>query len=136
MGTRHGHEGEPLAHPARNEVVLWGRLAAPPEERTLPSGDAIVTFRMVVPRQEGQGETRRRGTAARTTRPGQVDTIDVVCWSAVTRKAALTCQPGAHLEVQGALRRRFFAAPGGRQSRYEVEAAVLRRRRGNAPPAH
>jgi single-strand DNA-binding protein len=31
------------------------------------------------------------------------------------------------VEVEGALRRRFFGGPAGRQSRYEVEAAALRR---------
>ena len=45
-----------------NEVRLCGRLAAEPEERVLPSGDSLVTFRLVVARPA----SRRRGPAGRT----------------------------------------------------------------------
>lgn len=106
----------------RNEVILWGRLPAPPEERELPSGDAIAVLRVVIPRRPGPG----RSEAAQASRQ-KVDTIDVVCWSARTRRTARGLQEGDWIEVEGALRRRFFAGAGGRQSRYEVEAAVLRR---------
>lgn len=112
------------AAPVRNEVILWGRLAAPAEERVLPSGDAIVTLRVVIPRRG----TRLEG--ARAERKGQVDTIDVVCWTKSTRRTALRLQPGATVEVEGALRRRFFGGAAGRQSRYEVEAGRLRRLAG------
>ncbi len=106
----------------RNEVILWGRLPAPAEERILPSGDAIVLLRVVIPRRPGSG----RAEAARASRQ-KVDTIDVVCWTARTRRTAQRLAEGDWIEVEGALRRRFFAGPGGRQSRYEVEAAVVRR---------
>src|SRR3954470_1943930 len=36
----------------RNDVVLRGRLSAPAEVRTLPSGDLLLTFRLVVRRPE------------------------------------------------------------------------------------
>lgn len=106
----------------RNEVILWGRLPAAPEERELPSGDRIAVLRVVIPRRPGS----RRAETSRTPRQ-QVDTIDVVCWTARTRRTALRLVEGDWIEVEGALRRRFFATPGGRQSRYEVEAMVLRR---------
>lgn len=106
----------------RNEVILWGRLPAAPEERVLPSGDRIVLLRVVIPRRPGPGRTE----PSQLTRQ-RVDTIDVVCWSARTRRTALRLTEGEWIEVEGALRRRFFAGAGGRQSRYEVEAAVLRR---------
>lgn len=106
----------------RNEVVLWGRVPAAPVERELPSGDRIAVLRVVIPRRPGP----RRAEAGRAPRQ-QVDTIDVVCWTARTRRAALRLVEGDWIEVEGALRRRFFAAAGGRQSRYEVEATVLRR---------
>lgn len=106
----------------RNEVILWGRLPAAPEERVLPSGDSIAVLRIVIPRRPGTGRDR----ADRTPRQ-KVDTIDVVCWSARTRRTAQRLGEGDWVEVEGALRRRFFAGAGGRQSRYEVEAAVLRR---------
>jgi single-strand DNA-binding protein len=106
-----------------NEVHLCGRLSAPAEERTLPSGDVIVTLRIVVPRSR---TSRRAGSSDGESRPGQVDTIDVVCWSAGTRRTALRLDAGATIEIEGSLRRRFFATPSGRQSRYEVEAQTLR----------
>ena len=112
---------------ARNEVMLWGRLSAPAEQRELPSGDVIVTFRVVVDRPKHLSRPRRTAPDAKARPPG-VDTIDVVCWSASTRRSALRLEGGAHIEVEGALRRRFFGGAAGRQSRYEVEASVLRRR--------
>lgn len=128
-----GSQPEPDTTPARNEVVLWGRLSAPAEQRELPSGDVIVTLRVVVERPTGlprsAGSARRRTTDGKARPPG-VDTIDVVCWSASTRRAALRLGAGEQIEVDGALRRRFFAGAAGRQSRYEVEAARVRRRGG------
>lgn len=108
-----------VPRPTRNEVVLHGRLSAPAEERELPSGDVIVTLRVVVSRPP------------RARAPG-VDTIDVVCWSAVTRRTALRLAAGGDVEVTGSLRRRFYGGPTGRQSRYEVEAASVRRLVGGA----
>ncbi|HET8593743.1 MAG TPA: single-stranded DNA-binding protein [Intrasporangium sp.] len=116
-------QASPEAEPTpRNEVILWGRLPAAAEERVLPSGDSISVLRVVVPRRPGTGRTE----ADRAPRQ-MVDTIDVVCWSARTRRTAQRLNAGDWIEVEGALRRRFFGGPGGRQSRYEVEAAVLRR---------
>lgn len=51
----------------------------------------------------------------------------MTCWSGRTRAAALRLAPGDHVEVQGSLRRRFFRAGGAAVSRYEVEAAAVRR---------
>lgn len=112
---------------ARNEVILCGRLAEPAQERTLPSGDTIVTLRMVIPRLAGPPRPSR---AARAVRKGAVDTIDVVCWTAASRRAALRLDAGGAIEVEGALRRRFFGGPGAKQSRYEVEAGLVRRPSG------
>lgn len=112
------------ADTGRNEVTLRGRLAAVADERELPSGDRIALLRLVVPRD---GPTRRRRDGVETPRRATVDTIDVVCWSAATRRTAARLRAGDLVEVEGALRRRFFGGPGGRQSRYEVEAGGLRR---------
>jgi single-strand DNA-binding protein len=100
-----------------NEVHLIGRVSGPPTPRTLPSGDELVQLRVVVPRPP------RRGSDTRA----QVDTIDVACWSARTRTSALRLPDGHGVEITGALRRRFFAAGAGRASRYEVEAASVRK---------
>ena len=99
-----------------NEIVLVGRVSAPPERRELPSGDQVVTFRVVVDRPPRRGATRR-----------QVDVIEVACWTRRLQRSALTMAADEHVRVQGALRRRFFAAGGGRASRYEVEAVRLSR---------
>jgi single-strand DNA-binding protein len=123
---RAGTEGSPETppQPGRNEVLLSGRLGAQAEERELPSGDRIATLRVVVPREQSTG---RRRTVAEAPRRATVDTIDVVCWTAATRRSALRLREGDVVEVEGALRRRFFGGPAGRQSRYEVEAVMLRR---------
>ena len=108
--------------PPVNEVVLAGRVSGEPAERELPSGDRLVQFRVVVP----------RGRRSRKRRPddgprASVDTIDIACWTARTRAAALRLQDGQGVRVEGVLRLRFFAVGGGRASRYEVEAGSIRR---------
>jgi single-strand DNA-binding protein len=103
-----------------NSVHLVGRVSAVGEPRELPSGDTVVTLRVVVPRS-----VRDRKRAA-------VDTIDVACWSAATRRSAARCAVDDHVEVDGSLRRRFFRTGAAVASRYEVEAIRLRRRAG--PP--
>ncbi|GGM84892.1 hypothetical protein GCM10009721_07050 [Terrabacter tumescens] len=116
--------------PGRNEVAIRGRLAAEAEERELPSGDHIAVLRVVVPRDAPAG---RRRPAVDGPRRATVDTIDVVCWTAATRRSAMRLRAGDLVELEGALRRRFFGGPGGRQSRYEVEASALRRVSGAGP---
>ena len=113
MGTDKGRAPE-----HRNEVVLRGRLAAPAEERRLPSGDALVVFRLVVARSPA---ARRR-----TDGGPSVDTLDCVAWRAPVRRAALGWQVGDVVEVEGALRRRFWRAAAGPASRCEVEVAAAR----------
>lgn len=108
-----------------NEVRLLGRLSGTPEEREMPSGDVVVVFRLVVPRATSRRGRASPGSARRTT----VDTIDVACWTARTRRSALRFREGEACEVSGALHRRFFRAGAGAVSRYEVDAAVVARPR-------
>lgn len=127
-----------------NSVRLVGRVSAEPEHRELPSGDLLVQLRVIVARPARRGRSgpglRGAATAPASTRvsgqaspPGaaparqQVDTIDVTCWTAAARRAAARLQPGQVVEVHGALRRRFYRAGASTQSRYEVEASLLRR---------
>ena len=114
----------------RNEVVLVGRVSAAPEERELPSGDVLVTWRVVV----GRPPPRRPPEGVRAT---TVDTLDCVAWSASARRAASALQPDDVVEVSGALRRRFWRAGAGAASRCEVEATSVRRvsRRPPRPPS-
>ena len=93
-----GHRKQPatvlVEH--RNEVAIVGRLSKPAERKVLPSGDEVVTWRLVVDRP---GETApRRG----------FDTIDCTAFAARVRRAALRWEPGATIEVTGSLRRRFW----------------------------
>ena len=117
--------GEAAPEPAvaapddRNEVRITGRVSGEVVERVLPSGDAMVSFR-VVARRPGGGPTR-------------VDTIEVAAWSARARAAAGRLSDGDRVEVEGSLRRRFFRSGAGPASRYEVEAVTVRRSR--AAPA-
>jgi single-strand DNA-binding protein len=98
----------------RNEVLLVGRLSAAPEVRVLPSGDEITTWRLIVAR-EGAEE-----------RPRQ-DTLDCTAWTARTRKTASSWQAGDVVEIEGALRRRFWKTPGSLASRCEIEVSRARR---------
>jgi single-strand DNA-binding protein len=109
----------------RNEVCLSGRLAAAAEERALPSGDVLVSFRVVVARPAGRAPRRERSPT--------VDTIDCVVWRASVRRTVLGWAAGDVVEVTGALRRRFWRSGAGAASRTEVE--VLRARRLARPAA-
>jgi single-strand DNA-binding protein len=113
-----------------NEVMLVGRVSATPETRELPSGDQLVTLRVVVDRPPQKAQrAARKGVAKRA-----VDVIDVACWSKRTQRTAGTLEADDGVRVEGALRRRFFAAGGGRASRYEVEASRLVRVSRSAGP--
>lgn len=107
---------EPAGH--RNDVVLRGRMAAAAESRDLPSGDVVVSFRVIVDRERGEDSRRR------------VDTIDCAAWTSRAQRSALAWQAGDLVEVTGALRRRFRRADGGAISRVEVEVDRARRVRG------
>jgi single-strand DNA-binding protein len=111
-----------------NEVRLVGRVSGVGEQRELPSGDAVVQLRVVVPRPAGAGSSASSGGS-------RVDTIDVACWTARTRRSALRLADGATVEVSGALRRRFFRAGAATVSRYEVEASRLAAFRTSRPAA-
>jgi single-strand DNA-binding protein len=95
----------------RNEVRIVGRLSKPAEQRTLPSGDEVVTWRVVVDRPPG--DERRT-----------FDAIDCTAFAARVRRSALGWQPGSTVEVSGALRRRFWRGSGGLASTYEVHVAT------------
>ena len=111
------------AHPVsvaehRNEVHLVGRVAADPVVTELPSGDTVVSVRLVV--------ERPRPPAGRGARPG-VDTVTCAAWTRGLRRAVQRWGDGDLVEVSGALRRRFWRAEGAPQSRYEVELDSARR---------
>lgn len=105
----------------RNEVVLVGRVSADPEVRKLPSGDCVWLFRLVVRRPEGSASRQA------------VDTLECSAWSPRVQRSVSGWREGDRVEVGGSVRRRFFRAGGGAQSRVEVEVSSARlRRRGVA----
>jgi len=110
-----GEEEELLRYTASNEVVLVGRVNAAAKSKDLPSGDRVVEFRLIVDRAASRGKKR------------EVDTLDIAAWSASARKSALAIKPDQWVEVRGAVRRRFWQAPHGLASRWQVEAITITR---------
>ncbi|PSL03524.1 single-strand DNA-binding protein [Haloactinopolyspora alba] len=99
----------------RNEVRLVGRVAAEPSVTMLPSGDELVTARLVVQRpRPPAGRGKRR----------QVDTVMCAAWSSLLRRRLRIWNPGDTVEVTGALRRRFWRGESGSRSRFEIEVAT------------
>jgi single-strand DNA-binding protein len=109
-------ETEPVT---ANEVRLVGRVSQPPEERVLPSGDAVWTFRVVVPRPTERSRPRQT-----------VDALECTAWSGRARRSVSGWSADDVVEVVGRLHRRFFRAGGAVASRVEVEMTsgrVIRR---------
>ena len=96
-----------------NEVRLVGRVTSLAVEKELPSGDKVVEFRVVIGR-----EKLRNGKK-------EVDSLDIAAWSAKARRAALAVKIDTWVEVKGSVRRRFWRAPTGLASRWQVEASEV-----------
>ena len=101
----------------QNDVVLRGRVSAPAEIRTLPSGDPLLTFRLIVRRPE-----RRPGGQS-------VDVLTCVTYDRALQRRAALWQSGEVVEVEGALQRRFWRTGSGTASVCEVNC-----RRGRKVP--
>lgn len=105
-----------------NEVVLEGRVSAAPERRVLPSGDEVVSLRVVVRRADGAVDTLPVSVGpappkGRRPQPGQVGRRLVATAAAVPSDACV--------RVEGALRRRWWRAGEAARSRIEVAARSL-----------
>jgi single-strand DNA-binding protein len=116
---------EPATH---NEVVLVGRLSGLPTSRTLPSGDELLSWRLVVGR-DNRAAGRTDGGRSPT-----IDTIDCVARRAAVRRLAAKWIGGEVLEVRGALRRRFWRGAQGPASRCEVEVLEAKKLKPGAEP--
>lgn len=104
--------------PACNTVSLTGRVSSAPVERELPSGDVVLTFRLVMPREQTPMTARSKQVS---------DWVDCAAWSGRLRRSVATWQVGDQVEVEGSLRRRFYRTAGGASSRVEVEVLGGRR---------
>lgn len=101
-----------------NEVYLVGKLSGEPIERVLPSGDVLLSWRLVVARPPGD----RGGSKARH------DTLPCFTLKAGVRRSLSSYASGDVLEIEGVLRRHFWRTPaGGEASKCEVEARSVRR---------
>lgn len=95
-----------------NDVRLAGKVTGTPALVELPSGDALVTFRVSVPRGVDSGQ--------------RVDSVPCTAWSPRLRRGILTWRAGDLVEVSGAVRCRFYQAGGATRSRVEVEVTAAR----------
>lgn len=102
-----------------NEVRLVGRVTSAGVERELPSGDRVLGFRMSVARSRSPMTAGSRQTS---------DWMDCAVWGGRVRRSAASWKVGDLVEVQGALRRRFFrGGQGAAGTRVEVEVLTGRR---------
>lgn len=110
-----------------NEVRVLGRVSAAARERTLPSGDTLVTVRVVVPRPAASPVHRRAAAMSRATSRVTVDTFECVAWGRRAQATLLSLRPDEHVMVQGALRRRFWRTGAGVSSMVEIDVVRVRR---------
>ncbi len=101
------------SHQPKNEVFLVGRVTSLAVEKLLPSGDRVVEFRVVIGREKSRGSKK------------EVDSLDIAAWSSRARKAALSLKIDTWVEIKGSVRRRFWRAPTGLASRWQVEASEV-----------
>jgi single-strand DNA-binding protein len=97
---------------AQNAVVLRGRISSAPIKRELPSGDVILTFRVVVGRDKTPMTAKSRQTS---------DWVDCTAWGGRVKRRITKWQLGDVVEIEGALRRRFFRSESRTSTRVEVE---------------
>ncbi len=107
---------EEIAFEPINEVYLVGRVSSLAIEKQLPSGDKVVEFRVVISRTNSNSKGGKKHP---------VDTLDIAAWSSKARRAALALKVDSWIEVNGAVRRRFWQAPTGLASRWQVEAEEI-----------
>ena len=96
---------------SHNALVLCGRVSGESSQKTLPSGDIVVEFRIVIAREDQSG----------------VDTLEIGAWNARSRRTALSLKEKEWVEITGAIHRRFWRGAQGLASRWQVEASTIRR---------
>jgi single-stranded DNA-binding protein len=94
----------------RNEIVVVGRLSMEPTDRQLPSGSLLTQWRLAVRRPVGHPSHQR------------ADALDCVTFNDDVRQAVEAWRLDDVVEIEGAVRRRWWR--GG--SRYEIEVSTAR----------
>lgn len=100
-----------------NAVRLVGRVSSTPVAKELPSGDVVLLFRLVVRRPEGHASRQ------------SVDVLECSVWAPRLQRTMGSWREGDQVEVEGAVRRRFYRAGQATASRVEVEVSRGRLRR-------
>ena len=101
---------------AKADVQRVGRLGSSIHERSLPSGDMLTVFSVVVDRPPRD----RRGRVS-------VDTIACVTASRVVARRLGSLGSGAWVRAEGVLRRRFWRSGAGLGSAMEVDVRRISR---------
>jgi single-stranded DNA-binding protein len=101
-----------------NLVVLAGRLAIDPEERSSDSGARLVRYLVTV-----RTEAPRR----------RVDVVPVILWDPKPAHLAPLLQRGTQVMVVGAVHRRFWEGNDGRRSRLDIVAHSVDVRDADVP---
>ncbi len=112
MSRRSTAEPVVLRPPGHNCVTLRGRISSAPTERALPSGDVIVTLRIVVTRDQSPMSQKSKQAS---------DWVDCVAWGGRVRRNVSRWCVGDLVQIEGALRRRFFRLEARTSTRVEVE---------------
>lgn len=115
---REENDRDPM--PPANTVRLRGRVSTAPEERVLPSGTTIVSFRVSVARGSSAPTAMTQGSRQ------SADWVDCTAWAGKVRRTVLRWRGGDVVEVEGALRRRFYRGDGAMSTRLEVEVLAGR----------
>lgn len=100
-----------------NHVTVAGRVSNRAESRTLPSGDTLASFRLIVDRP----------AAARKRSKQPVDTFECVAWTSRLRTSIEKLSPGDTIEITGQLRRRFSRSHGVPASWVTIEIETCRK---------
>ncbi|MFI6315871.1 single-stranded DNA-binding protein [Nonomuraea sp. NPDC050556] len=93
--------------------MLVGKLSDKPEEKTLPSGDTLVSWRLIVRRNP----SRPRGAL--------VDVLPCVTFEPGAADVLRSIKPRDQMQVSGELRCRIFGPPQGKTWRYQVEVSTI-----------
>lgn len=102
--------------PYENVIRICGRVAQDPVRRTLPSGDTLVTIRVIV----------RRSPRARRRSRVPVDAFECVGWTQRVQRSMTRLRPDDVVEIDGELRRRFRRVAGAPVSTVEIELTSCR----------
>lgn len=105
---------------AHSAVTVVGRLGRAVDVRTLPSGDEVTTFTVVVDRPPSAARAGTRVT---------VDTIPCVSFRASISRRVAQWEAGQWVRAEGSLRRRFWRAGAGLGSALEVDVSKVSRLR-------